>query len=155
MRERKYKFTYSLTQVGFTTEHEREVSAATEALARFQITRDLPANIKVFFIKTEIEPLFYIQCISNYAYDYILWWKPDSKGYTHDLNKAGLYTAEEAQSICAMRGEEVAWPEDVIKKHIEASVSIEVLRQNELRPSFGKEQYLRRVGQEDCNDDYF
>lgn len=80
--------------------------------------------------------MYYIQCTSDYAYDYILWWKSDSKGYTHNLNEAGLYTEEQAKTICGLRGEEVAWPEEEVKKYTEAAVSIEVLRQNNVKSLF-------------------
>lgn len=32
--------------------------------------------------------------------EHVVWWKPDSKGYTVCVDKAGRYTAEEAASIC-------------------------------------------------------
>jgi len=28
------------------------------------------------------------------------WWRPDSAGYTTDINQAGRYTPEEAAAIC-------------------------------------------------------
>ena len=32
--------------------------------------------------------------------EHICWWKPDSKGYTICVDKAGRYTEEKARSIC-------------------------------------------------------
>ena len=32
--------------------------------------------------------------------EHICWWKPDSRGYTICLDKAGRYTEEEARGIC-------------------------------------------------------
>jgi len=43
--------------------------------------------------------LFYLMCKSERGHgDTVLWWKPDSRGYTTVLDKAGKYTAEEAAS---------------------------------------------------------
>lgn len=33
--------------------------------------------------------------------EHITWWKPDSKGYTVCIDKAGLYTEDRARSICS------------------------------------------------------
>lgn len=32
--------------------------------------------------------------------EHICWWKPDSRGYTFDIERAGLYDLKEAESIC-------------------------------------------------------
>ena len=32
--------------------------------------------------------------------EHITWWKPDSRGYTVCIDKAGIYTTNEARSIC-------------------------------------------------------
>lgn len=32
--------------------------------------------------------------------EHVCWWKPDSKGYTICVDKAGRYSEEEARSIC-------------------------------------------------------
>lgn len=34
------------------------------------------------------------------SHEHIQWWKPDSRGYTVCIDKAGLYSADEAASIC-------------------------------------------------------
>ena len=33
-------------------------------------------------------------------HEHVCWWKPDSKGYTICIDKAGLYSEDEARSIC-------------------------------------------------------
>jgi len=33
-------------------------------------------------------------------HEHITWWRPDSRGYTVCIDKAGLYEADEAESIC-------------------------------------------------------
>lgn len=32
--------------------------------------------------------------------EHIHWWKPESKGYTFDIDRAGLYDLREAEAIC-------------------------------------------------------
>ena len=52
----------------------------------------------------EQEQLFYIQCTEEFGREgSVLWWKPNSRGYTLELNEAGLYTKEQAESICKVR----------------------------------------------------
>lgn len=34
------------------------------------------------------------------SHHHVCWWKPDSRGYTICVDKAGRYSAEEAASIC-------------------------------------------------------
>lgn len=82
------------------------------------------------------ERLFYIQYIGDYAYDYMLWWAPNKSGYTYDIDKAGVYTEEEAKSICAMRGKEQAWAVDEIGPGIERAVNISQLRRAAVEPHF-------------------
>jgi len=44
--------------------------------------------------------------------DHCLWWNPGAKGYTCDLNRAGLFTEAEAREIEAdSHGDHVAIPE--------------------------------------------
>ena len=80
---------------------------------------------------------YYIQNTAHYAFDFILWWGPDRRGYTHDLAKAGLYTEAEARSIVAIRGEEVAWAEQDVVTRTSQAVSIEALRRDNVVPSLG------------------
>lgn len=44
---------------------------------------------------------FYILCIHKELprSDLALWWKPDCRGYTTDLDQAGVYTAEEVEVL--------------------------------------------------------
>lgn len=44
-------------------------------------------------------------------HEHVFWWKPNSKGYTICIDKAGRYSEEEARSICAF-GECIAVPTD-------------------------------------------
>lgn len=44
-----------------------------------------------------------------------LWWRPEGKGYTNDLNAAGRFTQTEAE-LCetSSHGEDIAVPESVL-----------------------------------------
>lgn len=54
---------------------------------------------------------WYVIQYRHNAEDEVLFWKPDSAGYTRDLNKAGLYTEEEARRKVQLRPEvDVAFP---------------------------------------------
>lgn len=80
-------------------------------------------------MKVDLSNLYFIQCTDYYAYNYILWWRLDCKGYTHDLSQAGLYTRDEAERIVNRRkGVDVAWPEADVRANVEQAVSIERLR---------------------------
>jgi hypothetical protein len=78
---------------------------------------------------------YYIQCTEHYAFDFILWWGKERRGYTYDLNDAGLYSEEEARSICNNRWIDVAWSEEDIKTHLSTAVSINHLRKAGLKPA--------------------
>ncbi|MDQ3231149.1 MAG: hypothetical protein M3Q07_04950 [Pseudobdellovibrionaceae bacterium] len=73
------------------------------------------------------EPRFLIQCKESSG-DYVLWWKADDKGYTFNLDAAGLYTAEEAGRICSLREIDVAWRDDEVRKCAQSVVTLYDLR---------------------------
>jgi hypothetical protein len=59
------------------------------------------------------EPKFYLlaRC---YSRDFAIWWNPQSKGYTSNLSRAGLYSKAEAKQIeGGTHGDHVAIPEGV------------------------------------------
>lgn len=37
---------------------------------------------------------------TNKSDEHVCWWKPDSRGYTICIDKAGMYSEQEARSIC-------------------------------------------------------
>ncbi len=45
--------------------------------------------------------------------EHICWWKPESRGYTICVEKAGRYTEDEARGICAL-SECIAVPVDAV-----------------------------------------
>jgi hypothetical protein len=48
--------------------------------------------------------------------DLALWWRPDRRGYTTNVDEAGRYTEEEALSIQAIRGGDIPVPESFLRK---------------------------------------
>jgi hypothetical protein len=46
-------------------------------------------------------------------HEHITWWKPDSRGYTICIEKAGAYAEDEAQRICRLDFRLVAVPKHV------------------------------------------
>lgn len=43
-----------------------------------------------------------------------LWWRPERRGYTVNIDQAGRYSAQEAESIARIRGEDFPVPEIAI-----------------------------------------
>ena len=61
---------------------------------------------------------YLIESIEHTHGDVVIWWRPNSLGYTDNIDEAGRYTKAEADSICelANRGagtdlREIAWTE--------------------------------------------
>lgn len=46
--------------------------------------------------------------------DLALWWRPNSSGYTTNLNDAGRYSKGEAESIARIRGEDTPVCESIL-----------------------------------------
>lgn len=66
------------------------------------------------------ESLFLIECKEHRQSDLRLWWLPNSRGYTFNVNKAGRYTAEQVKTICHDGNDDIAWPESSV---IDASIA--------------------------------
>ena len=56
----------------------------------------------------------------------MLFWCPDRKGYTIELNKAGLYTKAEVET---MRKYDIGWPKEFIESHTAMHVRRDNVRQ--------------------------
>jgi len=56
----------------------------------------------------------------------MLWWRPEGKGYTTQIEEAGLYSAEQVKQ---MRSSDVGWPEPFVRKHLVGHVRRDRLKQ--------------------------
>lgn len=78
--------------------------------------------------QSESEPLYVIQDTRDYSGRSVVWWRPAQKGYTCNLDKAGRYTAVEAESIqSSSRGLAKAWPVQQIESLADRYVDIQKL----------------------------
>ena len=58
--------------------------------------------------------MYYVQNL-GYIGNAMIWWRPDSKGYTTNIEEAGRYTEEEMRGLINSRPEEdFAWECDYI-----------------------------------------
>lgn len=70
---------------------------------------------------------FYIQDTRSYVGNAMLWWQKDNCGYVCDIERARVFTKDEARKICRGRGKHIwtsrdkkrMWP----KKYIDERVS--------------------------------
>lgn len=62
---------------------------------------------------------YYIQDSRSYSGNCVLFWKEGNHGYTTNISEAGLYTKEEAETICKNRDTDIVWPEDYIKQRLQ------------------------------------
>jgi hypothetical protein len=62
---------------------------------------------------------WYIQDTRSMVGNSMSWWAIDGKGYTCDIQRAGVYTKEEAFAQHKMRSTDRPWP----KKYIDARLS--------------------------------
>lgn len=60
-------------------------------------------------------------CVGNCA----MWWAPDRKGYTSELNKAGLYTAEQCRGL---RETDIPILREIVERHAVRHVRLDRLR---------------------------
>lgn len=58
--------------------------------------------------RAESQDLFYIRT-NGYSGNSLIWWRPNSRGYTTNLDEAGKYTREEAERIVRGSGDETAY----------------------------------------------
>jgi len=63
-----------------------------------------------------MEKKYYIRT-EGFSGNSLIWWRPNSGGYTTDLNKAGKYTKEEAENICRKSQTETAYECEKVDNH--------------------------------------
>ncbi len=76
---------------------------------------------------------FYVLDARSIVGNCCMWWCPNGKGYTCNLDDAGLYTREQVDN---MRGSDVAVPREVAERLAVRHVRIEHLRQD---PTVGED----------------
>lgn len=60
--------------------------------------------------------LYYIQT-EGYVGNAMIWWRPEHRGYTPNINEAGKYSTDEAMKICENSDKSRAWPCEYIDSH--------------------------------------
>jgi hypothetical protein len=58
---------------------------------------------------------YYIQDTRSYVGNAVVWWRPEGKGYTTNIDEAGLFTRKKAALIQANRATDKAWPEEAVR----------------------------------------
>lgn len=65
---------------------------------------------------TEQVEWFLIECTAHHSPVNRLWWAPEGRGYTQDVDQAGRFTRAQAEHTCS-HSEEKMWAEaDVLAK---------------------------------------
>ena len=72
---------------------------------------------------------YYIQDTRQVVGNCALWWAKESKGYTCELQQAGLFFEEEAREIARNRDTDKAYPESVVRPLILHHVRASALRE--------------------------
>lgn len=67
--------------------------------------------------------LYYLQESTSTVGNSLLFWAKDDCGYTTDLDKAQVYTEEQAMSRHKNRETDIPWLKEYIDKHIQKSVN--------------------------------
>lgn len=55
----------------------------------------------------------------------MLFWRKGNSGYTTNINEAGLYTKEEAQSINSNRSTDIPWEENYVKNNLQQTCDMQ------------------------------
>lgn len=76
-------------------------------------------------------PQFYIQDTRSTVGNNVLWWAKGDNGYTTDLNKAEIYTLDEAQRKYNGRPSDLPWPKDYVDTLTHPAVDMQYLRRED------------------------
>lgn len=71
---------------------------------------------------------FFIEFTGPHSHENALWWRPERRGYTTNLDEAGQYDESDARGIEGIRGQERAWPVDEVLAIAHRSASLSKLR---------------------------
>lgn len=70
--------------------------------------------------------MYYVQDKRQTVGNCVSWWARERRGYTTQIDEAGLYTIEEVRG---MRYTDIGWPQDVVDRLIVKHVRLDILRQ--------------------------
>jgi hypothetical protein len=80
--------------------------------------------------------LYYIQDKRQYVGNCLLWWGKDRRGYTCDIDRAGVYTREEAFGQNSSRETDIPWPKEYIDKRLSRMADAQRL---DIKDALGKD----------------
>ncbi len=86
------------------------------------------------------EACFYVLDARTVVGNCAMWWCPDGKGYTCNIDEAGLYTAKDVER---MRETDIPVHRDVVERLIVRHVKIEHIRQAGLLDAYDKHKAER------------
>lgn len=73
---------------------------------------------------------YYIQDTRSYVGNAVVWWRHQGKGYTTNIDEAGLFTRQRAARIQANRATDKAWPEEAVQSAIRRYVDAQGLSED-------------------------
>ena len=56
------------------------------------------------------ERVYFVQCMKRSTIEKKVWWSPNRRGYTEDMNEAGKYTGAELDQCAVSYGDWIAHP---------------------------------------------
>lgn len=83
-------------------------------------------NLDGFEQQIEPDKEYYIQDSRQIVGNCVLWWRPDGKGYTCEINNAGIY---KGLNCSKLRLTDVPWPVDAVKCVVCHHVRMDDLRE--------------------------
>ena len=82
---------------------------------------------------------FYLQDSRSYVGNDVLWWAKNGNGYTTDLDKAHVYTKDEAQRMHKSRPSDIPWPKEYIDARTRPAVDMQYIDRQEALAGTGIE----------------
>lgn len=98
------------------------------------------------------EALYYLQDSRNCVGNNVLWWGTDG-GYTSDLSKAKVFTAEQAQRQHDTRETDIPWPKEYIDGKTRPAVDMQYIRHKEVSADTDSQLYYLQYGQSYIGND--
>lgn len=102
--------------------------------------------------KTAMSKLFYLQDNRGNVGANLMWWAKDGKGYTSDLDRAEVYTHDQAQAQHDCRESDIPWTKEYVDQHAERAVDMQYLSRAAADVAVQREFYLQYDGRYSGND---